>query len=190
MAEPQDNQTSLLKVTRKDLTDPEVYRLNQVINHLQVQINEIRRDARLYGNLEADSISAKLVDGIPNDTDVIPWGTIKRFLSPASNRTQIRIGSSTSSASGNIYLQEITLTANTAISASVLPAAGDILIQYITQGAGPYTISFDPAEFAEYAAPPSSITPEDQSVSCFIWCGRSDGYWWPISWPLTGLNIP
>jgi hypothetical protein len=168
MADLQDNQTSVLKVTRQDLTDPEVYRLNQVIGHLQSQINEIRRDARLYGNLQADSITAKLVDGIPGDNDVIPWGTIKRFLS---------------------HLQEIILVANTTINASVLAVEGDLLIQYITQGAGPYTINFDPAEFAVTALPSTGIGPEDGSSNCFLWLGRSDGLWWPISWPLIGMKI-
>jgi len=81
-----DNQTSVLKVSKRDLEDPEVHRLNQVIGHLQAQINSLRQDAIISGNLKADSITTKLTDGVPADTDVVAWGTIKKYLSPAAQR--------------------------------------------------------------------------------------------------------
>jgi len=84
-----DNQTSVLKVTRRDLEDPEVYRLNQVILHLQNQINSLKQDATITGNIKADSITTRLTDGVPADTDVVSWGTIKKYLSPAATQQAI-----------------------------------------------------------------------------------------------------
>ncbi len=197
---PSDNQTSKLKVGYRDLQDKEVYRLNQVIGHLQQQIDELTNGARLTGVLSVDSIKSKLPAGVPGDHDVVPWGTIKKYLSPAATRqawvknnwlgTPVRPivlggGDSSTAVSGATYFQEEILAANTTITASVIATVGSILVMYVTQGAGPYTISFEPTEFSQ--SMPTNIEPTDGSVTVFVWGGRADGLWWPMGWPMTGL---
>lgn len=75
---------------------------------------------------------------------------------------------------------EITLTANTTIASPYTPSAGDVLYVYITQGAGPYTISFDADFNTDFD---TNIPAKSGAVTAFHFRGRSDGKWWAVCAP-------
>lgn len=81
-----EEQTSKLAISKKDLEDPDLYRLNSILNFIQQQIGSTINDSRLRGTTSTEKITTKLYDSIPGPNDVVPWGTIKKFLSPASIR--------------------------------------------------------------------------------------------------------
>lgn len=83
-------------------------------------------------------------------------------------------GGSTGTGGGSTPI-EITLTANTTIASPYTPTAADSLTLYITQGAGPYTISFD-SEFDTNFS--SNLPAKNGAVTCFQFRGRADGKWW------------
>lgn len=78
--------TSQLSIRKQDLEDPNLYRLNEVLKFITSQINSIRENGHFSGTIDADKITAKLYDREPSSNDVVPWGTIKRLLSPSSVR--------------------------------------------------------------------------------------------------------
>lgn len=78
--------TSQLTVRKHDLDDPNLYRLNEILKFITSQINAIRENGHFSGTLDADKITAQLYDKEPGPNDVVPWGTIKRLLSPSSVR--------------------------------------------------------------------------------------------------------
>ena len=79
---------------------------------------------------------------------------------------------------------EVTLTANTAIASPYTPTAADSLILYVTQGAGPYTISFDSDFNTNFG---STLPGLSGAVTTFMFKGRADGKWWATSAPYSVL---
>jgi hypothetical protein len=79
---------------------------------------------------------------------------------------------------------EITLTANTTIASPYTPTAADLLTVYVTQGAGPYTISFD-SDFNTNVGP--TLPGKNGAVTCFQFRGRADGKWWAVCAPYSVL---
>lgn len=84
------------------------------------------------------------------------------------------------------YIYDVTLTANTTISAPIAATVGAALYVYVTQGAGPYIITFDAADFGLVAN--NNIAAENGSISVFPFVGRSDGKWWQAGFAATGLT--
>ena len=81
-----EEHTSKLAISKKDLEDPDLFRLNQILNFIQYQLGSVIHNGRLNGTTATEKITTKLYDQVPGPTDVVPWGTIKKFLSPASIR--------------------------------------------------------------------------------------------------------
>jgi hypothetical protein len=79
---------------------------------------------------------------------------------------------------------EITLTANTTIASPYTPTAADLLTVYVTQGAGPYTISFDSDFNTNFG---STLPGKNGAVTCFQFRGRADGKWWAVCAPYSVL---
>ena len=79
---------------------------------------------------------------------------------------------------------EITLTANTTIASPYTPTAADLLTIYVTQGAGPYTISFDSDFNTNFG---TTLPGKDGAVTCFQFRGRADGKWWAVCAPYSVL---
>lgn len=79
----------------------------------------------------------------------------------------------------------VTLTANTNITAPLVATEGQILIVFITQGAGPYDITFEASDFASGVS--TGISPVNGSVSTFVFVGRADGLWWPAAVGFSGI---
>ena len=196
MAE-QDQETSKFTVRKVDLEDPYLYRLNQIFNFIGSQISAIRNNGKFTGTSVFDSIKANLLNQPPQDSDVVPWGTIKRYLSPAATRqafitnnwfgTPTRMptqggGSGSGGGSDNTFTSmTVTLTTNTTIASPYTPTENDFLTIFVTQGAGPYTISFDP-EFAPGVN--TNLPAENGVVTVFQFRGRSDNLWWLVSAPV------
>lgn len=79
-----------------------------------------------------------------------------------------------------VYVYEpAKLTANTTITAPVPATKGATMVIFVKQGAGPYTISFDPDQFAQIVN--TSIPAVEDMEIAFPFVGRSDGLWWPMS---------
>lgn len=196
MAE-QDQETSKFTVRHVDLEDPDLYRLNQIFNFTGSQISAIRNNGRFTGTSVFEALKAKLLSRPPQDDDVVPWGTIKRYLSPAATRqafitnnwfgTPTRNptqggGSSGGGTGDNRFTSmTVTLTANTTIASPYTPTENDFLTLFVVQGAGPYTIAFDP-EFAPGFN--TNIPATNGMTTVFQFRGRSDNLWWCISPPI------
>jgi len=82
------------------------------------------------------------------------------------------------------FVYEVVLTANTTITPPVASTPGGRITIYVTQGAGPYTISFS-TEFKQVVN--TNISATNGDVSVFDFTGRADGLWWPSSFSMTGL---
>lgn len=78
--------TSILSVSKKDLDDPNLSRLNNVIADLYRKIGAIQNNGKLTGLTQLDSAKMPVMNGTPDDNDVIPWGVAKRLLSPQAQR--------------------------------------------------------------------------------------------------------
>jgi hypothetical protein len=193
----QDQETSQFTLRQEDLKDPDLYKFNQVLNFIQSQISSIRNNGRFTGTMLADSIKAKMADSVPADTDVVPWGTIKRYLSPAATRQAfvannwlgtpsrpvVQSGSGAGGGTGDYRFtnQTETLVANTTIASPYTPDVNDFLTIFVTQGAANYTIAFD-ATFA--AGVNTNIPAENGVTTVFQFRGQSDNLWWLISAPV------
>lgn len=88
-------------------------------------------------------------------------------------------GGSTGTGGGTTTL-EYTLTTNTTIVSPYTPTAADSLIVYVTQGAGPYTISFDSDFDTNFS---TNLPAKSGAVTTFTFKGRADGKWWAVSAP-------
>ncbi|CAB4166701.1 hypothetical protein UFOVP836_50 [uncultured Caudovirales phage] len=92
-------------------------------------------------------------------------------------------GSSSIASAGSgagVYVYEpAKLTANTTITAPVPATKGATMVVFIKQGAGPYSISFDPDQFAQIVN--TSIPAVEDMEIAFPFVGRADGLWWPMS---------
>lgn len=90
-------------------------------------------------------------------------------------------GSSSIASAGagvGVYVYEpAKLTANTTITAPVAATKGATMVIFVKQGAGPYTISFDPTQFSQTVN--TNIPPVEDLETAFPFVGRSDGKWWP-----------
>ena len=80
---------STLKITNKDLSEPDLYRLNSIIKDLYDRTSAIKSGAKFYGTSQFDKISAQPSDDIPSPTDVVPWATISKYLSPQAVRESL-----------------------------------------------------------------------------------------------------
>lgn len=85
---------------------------------------------------------------------------------------------------GGTTTLEITLTANTTIASPYTPSAADSLVVVVTQGAGPYTISFDSDFNTNFG---STLPGLSGAVTTFVFKGRADGKWWAVSAPYSVL---
>jgi hypothetical protein len=92
-------------------------------------------------------------------------------------------GGSTGTGGGSTPI-EITLTANTTIASPYTPTAADLLTIYVTQGAGPYTISFDSDFDVNFN---TNIPGKSGAVTCYQFRGRADGKWWAVCAPYSVL---
>lgn len=92
-------------------------------------------------------------------------------------------GSSSMASAGSgagVYVYEpAKLTANTTITAPVPATKGATMVVFIKQGAGPYSISFDPDQFAQIVN--TNIPAVEDREIAFPFVGRADGLWWPMS---------
>lgn len=107
------------------------------------------------------------------------WKAIAGGSSSGGSTGAFVAGGSTGTGGGSTPI-EITLTANTAIASPYTPTAADLLTIYITQGAGPYTISFD-SEFNTNFS--TNLPGKSGAVTCFQFRGRADGKWWATCAP-------
>lgn len=78
--------TSVLSVTKNDLEDPNLNRLNNVIADLYRKISAIQNNGTLNGLTNLDKAKMPVVNGVPDDNDIITWGVAKRMLSPQAQR--------------------------------------------------------------------------------------------------------
>lgn len=120
-----------------------------------------------------DGVNYQTLDSILNKID-----KLQRFTSYAVANGGRAIGTGTSPTS--VTVVEYTLTSNTMIASPFTPDASSMLLVYVTQGAGPYTITFDP-EF--HSSVNTAISPTNGSVTVFSFNGRSDNLWWPVAAP-------
>lgn len=79
--------TSTLSITKKDLDDPNLTRVNNVFNDLYRKISAIQNNGKLTGLTELDSAKMPVTTGVPDDNDILTWGVAKRMLSPQAQRT-------------------------------------------------------------------------------------------------------
>ena len=83
------------------------------------------------------------------------------------------------SGAGTYVYEPAKLTANTTIVAPIAATTGATLVVFIKQGAGPYTIAFDPTQFSQVVN--SNIPAVEDAEIAFPFVGRADGLWWPMS---------
>ena len=83
-------------------------------------------------------------------------------------------------------LVEYTLTANLVLDTQTTFVENGRLTIYVFADATTfYTVSFDPAYFADSA---SNSSPDVGKATVFEFIGRSDGRWWPTSIPRTNID--
>lgn len=189
-------ETSKFTIKWEDLQDRTLYRLNQILSFIGSQISSTRNNGRFTGTATFDAIKTKLSSTRPAQDDVVAWGTIERFLSPASTRQAfitnnwfgnpsrpvVQSGGGSSGTGDNRFTNmNVTLVANTTIASPYTPGESDFLTIFVTQGAGPYTIAFD-ATFA--AGVNTNIPAENGVTTVFQFRGQSDNLWWLISAPV------
>ena len=111
------------------------------------------------------------------------WKAIAGGSSGGGATNSFAAGGSTGTGGSSTPI-EITLTANTTIASPYTPTAADLLTIYVTQGAGPYTISFDSDFNTNFG---TTLPGKDGAVTCFQFRGRADGKWWAVCAPYSVL---
>lgn len=111
------------------------------------------------------------------------WKAVAGGSSSGGSTGSFVAGGSLGTGGGTTTL-EITLTANTTIASPYTPTAADSLVVVVTQGAGPYTISFDSDFNANFG---STLPGLSGAVTTFVFKGRADGKWWAVSAPYSVL---
>ena len=111
------------------------------------------------------------------------WKAVAGGSSSGGSTGSFVAGGSLGTGGGTTTL-EITLSANTTITSPYTPSAADSLVVVVTQGAGPYTISFDSDFNTNFG---STLPGLSGAVTTFVFKGRADGKWWAVSAPYSVL---
>lgn len=79
--------TSTLGISKADLEDPNLTRVNAVIGDLYRKIGAITNNGKLTGTTNLEIAKMPVTTGTPDDNDLLTWGVAKRLLSPQAQRT-------------------------------------------------------------------------------------------------------
>lgn len=152
----------------------QVNSLIEAINRSQVSTDLDMKGHRVYNVKtpanDLDAVNKRYVDDLVRNL-----GSGRRVGNTSNTTYTVQIAN----------VSEIVLTANTNITAPIAATEGQILIVFVTQGSGPYTITFDAGDFAPGVN--TEISPVNGSVSTFLFIGRNDGIWWPVALGFTGV---
>ena len=80
---------STLKLTKKDLEEQDLYRLNSIIKDLYDRIASTKSGSNFYGTTRFEKLTAEPLSEVPKPTDVVPWATISKYLSPQAVRESL-----------------------------------------------------------------------------------------------------
>lgn len=156
--------------------------LTSAVNQVIDQLNQ-----RPKNGLDANGYRIVNVDDPSVGRDAVNLRTLEDRLSGLPGLIR-RVGNANPLSSGGggggsgvtVSSVDYVLSSNTTITSPGFPAEHDILVVYVTQGAGPYTISFS----ADFMPVSSNLPSEAGLITIFPFMARADGLWWPLGLPV------